>query len=474
MSAYSHIFDACDRTQRITIDPFKGRDGNWGLSLVVGDKYFFVPRKDDWDEFIQELLSVRAQIGVWDVRRILDFPLTTTRLIWDIKSLSTMGTSLPSAVQTATKTSAHPAFAKYLEADQRVIAHARALKTTKINIPVAQAIPVNLLTDWMKARTSATHELWGKFLKGPLVEDYEGRWPFILSLHQVELNGIHVDLSFVESQLNSTLDPATGKALRSIQGLCKNGYVTSLVNPMGAKTGRVRPEGGFNSLGIPHGPARTAITSRYEGGLIYTFDFNAIDYRCIINSIGGEMAKLYAGAQDFHERTTSFIFKEVSPARRKNIKFLSYIYIYGGSEETLIEKTGWAKENIRAVLDILDKKIGPVKEFRERLWMQAQETRQIQVPGGRIVEVDDEDFSPGKAIGLYAQTFSTWVFERAFTMAQKTLKNAKSKVIFEVHDELVIDAHPDEFELMEEVRKIMEYDGHVVKMKKGRSYGEVE
>jgi DNA polymerase-1 len=181
---------------------------------------------------------------------------------------------------------------------------------------------------------------------------------------------------------------------------------------------------------------------------------------------------LYEGAKDFHERTASFIFKTITPDTRDAIKFLSYIYIYGGSESTLVDKTGWTLEQVQKVLGLLDKKIAPIKEFREKLFMEAQENSAIEVPGGRVVYVDDEDLNPGKAIGLYAQSYSSWVFEQAFVRVQRMLREMKSKAIFEVHDELVIDVHPDDFGRMEDVRVAMEYNGHAVKMKKGPSYGQ--
>ena len=102
--------------------------------------------------------------------------------------------------------------------------------------------------------------------------------------------------------------------------------------------------------------------------------------------------------------------------------------------------------------------------------MQAKEQGFIEIPGGRRVYCQEAD-SEGKVIGLYAQSYSAWVFEQAFVNAQSFLRKLKSKAIFEVHDELVIDAHPDDFPWMDSIRKAMEVDGHIVKMKKGSSYG---
>jgi len=479
MSAnYSHIIDECIKYGPIVVDPARGRDGLWGTSIVAGDKYFFIPQNSEWEDFRDKLLKSAVGIAVWDLRRISDWPLTSERIIWDVKSLWGGEMNLPATIRFIQNTfsTRHPVFERYLDLDQKVVAHTRALKTTHIDLPTVMAIPTPLLTDWIKSRTAVVYDIY-KMLMTTLTtvavrDEYRSRWPFILQLRKMEKNGIAIDLAFVEEQLNGDPEPATGKALRSLQGLCRDGYVTTLINPMGAKTGRIRHEGGFNTLGIPHGPARNAIKSRWDGGLIYTFDFNAIDYRCIVKSVGGEVAKLYEGSQDFHERTASFVFKEVNTARRTAIKYLSYIYIYGGSDETVVAKTGWTIEQVRSAITALDKRIMPIKEFREKLWMTGHEKGFIQIPGGREVLIGSDD-SPGKVVGLFAQSYSSWVFEQAFTKVSEFLNvGLHSLIVFAVHDELVIDVHPDEFDRMNEVLNLMQNDGSVVKVKKGPTYGE--
>ena len=455
----------------VCIEPVKGRDGLCGVALVSMDKYYFIPRGDDWNEVMKEILKVDGELCVWDLRRIIDWPLSDDRVVYDVKSVYGGDQSIQALAKKV-------AGQHFLELDQKMVAHARALKTVKMDLPAAQAVPPELIRDWVKARAILIKDLHArcKFSSGPegiLSADYESRWPFIRALREVELNGIAVDEEFISAELLNGAEQATKGALRSMEGLCKGGYVTSLFNPMGGKTGRVRHEGGFNALAIPHGASRNAIVSRFEEGLIVGLDFNAIDYRCIVNTIGGDLAKLYEGATDFHERTASFIFKQVTPATRQSIKFLSYIYIYGGSDETLQKKTGWSLEQVKKVLDLLDKKIGPIKEFRAKLWMKAQQTGLVIAPGGRRVHTLEGD-NEGKVIGLYAQTYSSWVFEQAVIRIQKLLRSMKSKLIFTVHDELVIDVHPEEFGMIEEFRRVAQIDGHVIKVKKGSSYGSLE
>jgi hypothetical protein len=471
----SHVIDFCRYAAVISVEPTLSRDGRRVFYICDGmDHITASPEPEQLLDFCKELLSLDTQIVCWDIRRVLDWP-SSDKILWDVKSLWGGDRALKTLAQMCDTKVRLKIFRDLLDLDQRVEAHGRAAKTAGIPGPAALVAPPHLIAEWHQARARVIHALYHEARETAEwnYQDYEFRWPFIRALREVELNGIHVDLDRLAVHVAGAQNLADKRALNSIVQLERGGYVTTLLNPMGSKTGRVRPEGGFNSLAIPHGPARDCINSRFPGGLIYALDFNAIDYRCIVNAVGGEVAKLYAGAKDFHERTASFVFKNINEHLRESIKYLSYIYIYGGSEATLQEKTGWTLEQVKKVLELLDTKIAPIKEFREKLWMQAQAKGEVTVPGGRIIPCDETD-SSGAVIGRFAQSYSTWVFEQAFVRVHRMLHEHESKIIFEVHDELVLDVHPDDFDFMDKIRLEMEKGGHSVKMMKGITYGTVE
>jgi hypothetical protein len=299
--------------------------------------------------------------------------------------------------------------------------------------------------------------------------EYERRWEFIRALHEVELAGIKVDVEFATKSLQeASWSPADQRALRSIIQLNRNGFVTSLFNPLGGATGRVKTEGGFNSMGIPH-------------GLIFSFDFNAIDYRCIVNAIGGDFAKLYEGAQDFHQRTTQIVFTNITPeiadTIRDAMKAMSYIHFYGGSAESVAAKTGLPIERIRWVLQKMDERLGPIREFRESLLEEAKKHAWIKLPNGYTsgaTEADGSIMHAGKILGRFAQSYSSTIFERAFVRVHEYLKTTKSHIIFPVHDELVIDMHADDVKNLVPmgVQHLMQMDGFSVKHRSGKNYGE--
>ena len=337
-------------------------------ALVVADgELVRITREHAFDQIEEFLLSLPGRLAIWDLRRIIHWPMRDDRVVLEVKSLLGGDKELAAAVRQALRERPDPLMSRFLDLDLLKDAHIRAAKTVGIPLVSDSFIPRWIRDAWIETRTPTVARLLDL---APSSDEYERRWPFIRALREMEFNGIHIDLPFIEQSLRKGLDVSDARALRSLQGLRNGELVVTLLNPMGGATGRVRHQGGFNSLAIPKGPARDAITSRYDGGQIYTFDFNAIDYRCIVRAVGGEVARLYEGARDFHERTASFIFRQVTEELRGAIKYLSYIYIYGGSDETLQAKTGWTMDQIHSATALLDRKIQPIQEFRVEICQQ--------------------------------------------------------------------------------------------------------
>jgi hypothetical protein len=332
-----------------------------------------------------------------------------------------------------------------------------AMKQTKFSGNVFDHMPRTFLERYAEARARALRSAAEKLQNSDLWNEYTQRWNFMRALHDVELNGICVDVRLVEAELRKTHSAPVSKFLRSIQGLQKNGFVTTLYNPLGGKTGRIKVESGFNSMGIPHeDPCRRTVISRFEKGSIWSFDFNAIDFRCIVKSVGGEIAEKYAGADDFHARTMQL----VENSDRERVKKGTYVKIYGGSADI-------DDETDRRLDEIFE----PVAKFRDRLWNECQRHGYIDLPHGKRLPIPD-GAHPGMIVGLYAQSYSSSVFEEAFEGVHLFLKDMKSKIIIPVHDEIVIDMHPDDEDKAENIVEVMQASGFKVKSKKGKNYAE--
>lgn len=461
--------------------PFRDAAGSRGLAILVGSDFYFIINVEQ--EFLSELYAAAGRIVCYDARELLAFG-RTDRILHDVKLLYGGDIRL---FQLAKDHLSDEIVTASVDIDRKYKAHMKACKTAQVDMDrhsLLRLLPSQFVQRLSQIRARITLLLFEKALQwGPegLLTYEQESWPFAKALYRIEDNGIKIDPDYVKAQLK--LDhPAHEARFYRHMDQSKDGYVHTKFNAYGGKTGRIKVEEGFNCLGIPHGGVRKALVSRHgEAGQIVAFDYNAIDYRSIVSSVPDpEFRKLYEGCDDFHARTTSFLFgEEITELRRDVVKYLSYVYIYGGSEETLAERTHLSLDKIRQVMPLLDKKMKPIADFRTALAVQARSDGFVCLPFGRKIPIEREDHD-GKIIGLYAQGFSSYVFQKALVAVQEWMgynSPRESKLIFTVHDELVMDHHTvADPKLPMVIKDLMEnaVEGHVfrVNTKKGKDYGE--
>lgn len=356
------------------------------------------------------------------------------------------------------------------EAFRVALKTAAAAKIDASKFDVAAIAGSTLVSELIQARADAVFKLASSVTDSEWLA-HDALLPAARACLEVERAGVKVDLELLKERHD---DPASADAkfLQALRTLHRRGFVEAILDPFGTRTGRFRVRHGFNCLGIPHGRSRAAIVSRFEGGKIYCLDFNAIDYRCLVEAVDDPTLKeFYADCRDFHDRTAQMMFgTSVDKTLRKVVKYLTYVSLYGGSLETVAAKTGLSLPNATQALEVLDAKFTPIHEFRKLLALRARTSGRMR---GMTITSDDHD---GKILGLYAQSHSSDVFRDAFVAVVRHLRDMKSKVIFTVHDEVVVDAHPDEFEHVVLAGDVMEtsHEGvkYPVRVKSGRTYAE--
>lgn len=364
---------------------------------------------------------------------------------------------------------------------KKFAAHVRAMTTAEIDLKTnlwTDVIPADLVDEYLTERIKCMKDAYSHIGADELSEYKRFVMPLTRAMRRVENNKIHVDVKKAAAYLKETNPIHIDNFLKLIMNSAKDGFVQTKINPRASRTRRMSVEGGFPCMSIPHGHPRECITSRFDGGKISVLDFNAIDYRCILKYVGDtKLNNFYEGHRDFHMRTAS-IFSKPPPDIRAITKQITYTHVYGGSLETLQKTTKLPMIVIQQMLYELDELLTPIALARKALADEAKSQGYVIAPGGIKIDTEEGDHD-GKIFGLFAQTFSSFVFGKSVIAANDMLqdKGASSRIIFTVHDEMVIDTHPDELELIDEVAKIMEspvYDMiPVVKVKKGSTYGNV-
>lgn len=414
----------------------------------------------------------------FDVRNVLQIGSPGDQVALDVKMLYEHDGSLSSLVK-----SRRPACKEqFLAAEKIFSAHTRALSGAKVavdDVPLARLVPEDVLNNYMNLRVTAISELFLNLDYDKIKHFEDSVWPVFIDILKIEQSRIKLDEKYIDSMLKrNDLVQHEAAFFRSAKGLLKDGFVRTKISPVGSKTARFRSEGGFHAQGIPHGVCRKSVVSRFDGGTIATLDFNAIDYRSLVSIVDDKrLNAMYGKSRDFHTVTARLFTDDVTPELRDLTKKITYSDIYGSSHESLQKQTLLPMVKLVEMLDILSPVFEPITAFRKKLAEQARRDGFVITPGGLRVEVGKDDHD-GKIVGLFAQTHSSYMFNKAIHVALPMLETyngvgAKSRLIFTVHDELVFDMHPDEHGLIEMIQVAIEYiTGFVVKIKEGRTYSD--
>jgi len=449
----------------LAVDGYLDRSGHFEIYKPWGG---FRAHKDA-SQHVGEL--IKGDLVCFDVRKLHSLGIPTDRFVYDLKLLYAHDQELGRLARNVKVKSTD----EFLERERRFASHTKAISEAKMdvdNIPLFELVSDEVRADYMFGRIQVIQELFDNLTEAQLFDYREHVWPVFQDILKVEQARIKLDVPYIEKMLKrNDLGVHETKFFSHMLGTSSDGFARTKISPVGTKTWRLRVEGGFNCMAIPHGACRKALISRFEGGKILTLDFNAIDYRCLVKATDDpELTAFYDGHRDFHARTAS-IFGAVTPELRDHVKKIAYTHIYGGSTETLQKQTSLSRERLSEMLRELDKLFAPITRFRKEMSDQARKVGYVVTPGMQHVPVDSNDHD-GKIVGLYGQSYSSTMFNRALHAVNQVMEG-HSQVIFTVHDELAVDLHPEETEFVGILKDTMEaVTGFVVKTKIGENYGE--
>ena len=223
---------------------------------------------------------------------------------------------------------------------------------------------------------------------------------------------------------------------------------------------------------------RSAFVSRTKGNFILAADYSQIELRIIASfSEDNEMINAFNNNKDIHSITASKVFgislDDVTQDMRRRAKEVNFGIIYGispfGLSQNLDIPRGEAKEIIDAYFD----EFKNVKLYMDRSIEEAKSKKQVKTLLGRrrfLRDIDSRNytlrgFAERNAINSPIQGTAADIIKLAMISISKWMKenNIKSKMIMQVHDELVFDVEKTELELLSiNIKKIME---NVIKIK---------
>lgn len=267
------------------------------------------------------------------------------------------------------------------------------------------------------------------------------------------------------TKLKSTYLDALPALINSRDGLIHTSY-----NQAVTATGRLSS----NNPNLQNIPVRTdngkeirkAFVPRSAEYTLLAADYSQIELRIIAHLSGDKaMCEDFRLGHDIHAATAAKVYhlplEEVSKEQRRKAKAVNFGIIYGMSAFGLAERLGISRGEASDIIKMYFEEYAGIKEYMNSSIVLARERGYAETILGRRRYLRDinasnsvvRNFAERNAINAPIQGSSADMIKIAMSNIHKELeaRNMRSKMILQVHDELVFDAHLDELELLKSI-----------------------
>ena len=279
-------------------------------------------------------------------------------------------------------------------------------------------------------------------------------------------------LSFREfKKLQSTYVDALPDMVSKTDGLIHTDYAQAVT-----ATGRLSS----NNPNLQNIPIRTdlgrktrqAFIPRYPKNIILAADYSQIELRIIAEfSKDRDMISAFKENKDIHSLTAAKVFKvdldKVTPDMRRRAKEVNFGIIYGISAFGLSQNLNIPRSEAKEIIDSYFEEFKSIKEYMDNSIEKARKNKYVETIFGRrryLRDIDSRNFTlrgfaERNAINSPIQGSAADIIKLAMIKVLKWINDnqLKSKMIMQVHDELVFDIHNEELDLFKKnIKSIME------------------
>ena len=250
----------------------------------------------------------------------------------------------------------------------------------------------------------------------------------------------------------------------------KTKKIHSIFNQTNTSTGRLSS----NNPNLQNIPIRTnngklirkAFTPSDDKSVLISADYSQIELRVIASMSGDEnMINAFNNNEDIHASTAAKVFNidlgKVTKEQRSHAKIVNFGIIYGVSAFGLSNQTNLNRSESKLIIDNYYNSYPALKEFMTNQINFARENGFVQTILGRKRFLNDINSRNGmirssaerNAINTPVQGSASDIIKLSMIKINKELKkySLKSKLILQVHDELVFDVPLEEVDLIKKI-----------------------
>lgn len=205
-----------------------------------------------------------------------------------------------------------------------------------------------------------------------------------------------------------------------------------------------------------------------EGCIFLDADYSQIELRVLAHISGDEhMIEAFMKDEDIHKQAASKVLnvpiEEVTKEQRASAKAVNFGIVYGISDFGLAGQLGISRKEAKVYIDQYLEKYSGIKKFMDTIVEDAKEkgyvetlfSRRRQIPELKSSNYMVRQFGARAAMNTPIQGTAADIMKIAMIQVFKRLEEAglKSKLVLQVHDELIIDTCIEEKEQVKEILK---------------------
>jgi DNA polymerase-1 len=211
---------------------------------------------------------------------------------------------------------------------------------------------------------------------------------------------------------------------------------------------------------------RKAFIARDSDHVLLSADYSQIELR-VIAALSGDvnMCDALVRGIDIHTATAAKVFgvseTEVTKEMRYKAKSVNFGIIYGQGQRGLADNLKISSEEAGIILNSYKEQYKSIDEFKESQIEFARENGYVQTLLGRkrwLADINEQNgavrsFAERNAVNMPIQGSAADMIKLAMIKIDAAMKKAglKSKMVLQVHDELVFDALRSEVELLKPI-----------------------
>jgi DNA polymerase-1 len=268
------------------------------------------------------------------------------------------------------------------------------------------------------------------------------------------------------SKLKSTYVDALPEMINPATGRIHTSY-----NQTGSATGRISS----SDPNLQNIPIRTELGRQVRKAfvaedapdwLLFSADYSQIELRVLAHlSKDAGLLDAFRKGEDIHSSTASLMFEvsinQVTSDMRRIAKILNFGVIYGLSAHGISQQTGFNREEGARFIENYFAKYPGINEYIENVKATTRETQYVETVMARrryLPDINSSNFNvrgaaERMAINMPVQGTAADIMKLAMIRVQNRLEreNLRTKMLLQVHDELVFEVPQDEMEGLKEL-----------------------